>query len=203
MKRRQGCVIAVLLVALSAIAQESTLKPTLTDTPLTADQIAVYRAVLAEYLRGSDRVLNLADVTEPIDESDRSCLGGMGASRLEETAPVIHRIDRAVVADTKTVIVSPDRQREAVRQRDPDNLLTNSLQTGQKPTDEQLDTAVQNALNGGLFQLSEIVFDKEHREAVVSYSFVCGGLCGTGNTLLLRKVGPRWKVAKRCGGWVS
>jgi hypothetical protein len=66
-----------------------------------------------------------------------------------------------------------------------------------------VDQSLKRAFGSALFELSEIVFDKEHRRAVVSYSFVCGELCGNGSTLVLNKVGQGWKVAKRCGGWVS
>jgi hypothetical protein len=67
----------------------------------------------------------------------------------------------------------------------------------------KIDDSVKQAFQTGLFTLSEIVFDKDHRRAVVTYSFVCGTLCGNGDTLLLKKVGQHWRVAKRCGGWIS
>ena len=55
----------------------------------------------------------------------------------------------------------------------------------------------------GMLSLSEIVFDRTHHHAVVSYAFVCGGLCGNGSTLILEKDGDSWKVKKTCGGWIS
>src|SRR5271170_1968851 len=200
---RQRCMIAGLLVVLSAVAQENAPRPTMTDTVLTTDQIAVYRAVLRDYLRASDGALNLANVTEPIDESDGSCFKGIGTTVMKESASVIHRIDPSVVTNTKIVLVSPDRQQKTIKENDPDNLTRKAVEDGQKVTDEQVDQAVKGALDGGLFQLSEIVFDKEHRHALVGSSFVCGKLCGNGNTVILTKVGRDWKVARRCGGWVS
>ena len=200
---RQRCMIAGLLVALSAVAQENAPRPTMTDAALTTDQIAVYRVVLRDYLRGSDGALNLANITEPIDESDASCFKGMDATVMKESVSVVHRIDPSVVADTKIVLVNPDRQQKTIKENDPDNLIRKAVEHGQKVTDEQLDQAVEGALRSGLFQLSEIVFDKEHRHAVVGYRSVCGKLCGNGNTVILTKVGQDWKVAKRCGGWVS
>ena len=195
--------IAGLLVALSAVAQENAPRPTRTDAALTTDQIAVYRAVLRDYLRGSDGALNLANITEPIDESDGSCFKGMDTTVTKESASVIHRIDASVVSDTKIVLVNPDRQQKTIKENDPDNLIRKGVENGQKVTDEQVDQAVKGAFDSGLFQLSEIIFDKEHRHAVVGYSFICGKLCGNGNTVILTKVGRDWKVAKRCGGWVS
>ena len=201
---RQLCMAAVLLViSLRAVAQENSLKPRMSDVPLTTEQIAVYRAVLTDYLNGSDGALNLANITEPIDESDKACFGGIDAGVIKESASVIHRIELSVVANTKIVLVDPDPQQKTIKENDPQNVIKKAIDDRQKVTDEQLNQAVKSAFSSALFELSEIVFDKEHRRAVVSYSFVCGELCGNGNTLVLKKVGQGWKVAKRCGGWIS
>lgn len=69
---------------------------------------------------------------------------------------------------------------------------------------ESVDEAVKNGFAHGLFTFSEIRFNKDHTIAVVSFSFVCGGLCGNGNTFVMakRKTGE-WKRVHTCGGWVS
>jgi hypothetical protein len=100
-------------------------------------------------------------------------------------------------------LVDPDPQQETIKQNDPQNPIKKAIDEHQKVTDEQLNQSVKGAFGSALFELSEIAFDKEHSRAVVSYSFVCGELCGSGNTLVLKKVGHAWKVVKRCGGWVS
>jgi hypothetical protein len=191
------------VISLGSLAQENASKPRVSNAPLTSEQIAVYRAVLAVYLKGSDRVLNLANITEPLDEADAACLRGLDAGVAKGSASVIHKIGPSLVADTKIVLVDPDRQQETIKENDPQSLMMKAIDDHQKITDEQLDQSIKSAFDSGLFTLSEIVFDKEHRHAAVSYSFVCGGLCGNGNTLVLKKVGDSWKVAKRCGGWVS
>ena len=201
---RQRYMTAVLMVfSLGGVAQEGSTKPTMSSTPLTTEQIAVYRAVLTDYLKGSNGALNLANVTEPIGESEKACLAGRDSAVIMESASVIHRIEPSVVANTKIVLVDPDRQQKTIKENDPQNLIKKAIDDHQKVTDEELDQSVKSAFDSGLFELSEVVFDKGHRRAVVSYSFVCGGLCGNGNTLLLKKAGENWKVAKRCGGWIS
>jgi hypothetical protein len=90
-----------------------------------------------------------------------------------------------------------------VEENDPQNLMKKAIDEHEKVTDEQLDQSVKQAFHTGVFTLSEIAFDKEHRRAVVSYSFVCGMLCGHGNTMVLKRSGESWKIAKRCGGWIS
>jgi len=101
----------VLLVVLNAIslltfAQENVSKPTLSDVPLTGEQIAVYRALLTDYLTKSTRVLNLANVTEPldvesIDSADNTCLKGFGAER--DAVVTVHRLSPQSLIDNRFV----------------------------------------------------------------------------------------------------
>jgi hypothetical protein len=201
---RQKFRISVLVaISLGAVAQENVPKPKVSDAPLTSEQIAVYRAVLGDYLKGSDRVLNLANTTEPLGETDTACVRGLDAGVAKGSASIVHRIAPSFVADTKIVLVDSDRQQAKSKENDPQNLMRKAIDDHQKITDAQLDQSIKSAFDTGLFTLSEIAFDGEHRRAAVSYSFVCGGLCGNGNTLVLKKVGHSWKVLKRCGGWVS
>ena len=92
-------------------------------------------------------------------------------------------------------LVDADKQALIVRNNDP----TSSLREG-----KSVETAVNRAFSSGLFSVSEIAFDEEHRRALVGYSFVCGSLCGHGGVWLFEKVGGAWKRSERvCGGWVS
>jgi hypothetical protein len=100
-------------------------------------------------------------------------------------------------------LVDPDRQERKIEESDPQKLMKRAIDDGEKVTDKQLKDSLKDAFVSGLFTLTEIMFDKQHRSAVVAYSFVCGGLCGHGNTLIMKKVGQEWRVSKRCGGWIS
>jgi hypothetical protein len=55
----------------------------------------------------------------------------------------------------------------------------------------------------GIISLSRVGFDSSLREAVVSTSFGCGMLCGSGQRYLLRKVHGRWQVVNGWTVWVS
>ena len=196
--------IAFLVVfSLGAVAQGTVQKLKVSDAPLTSKQLAIYRVVLVKYLKGSGRVLNLANITEPFDEPDTACVPGLDSRVAKRSASTVHRIASSFVAGTKITLVDSSRQQATIKESDPQNLMRKALDDHQKITDEQLDQSVKSAFDTGLFTLSEIAFDREHRRAVLSYSFVCGRLCGNGNTLVLRKVGHNWKVLKRRGGWVS
>ncbi len=202
---REICAVAMLIGGLyvGGVAQDTTPKPKISDEPLTADQIAVYRTVLQEYTKGSDGALNLANRTEPLERSelDEECIKGI-EPELKTPVPVVHKLP-SVAFGPKIVEVDSDRQEQQVKENDPQKLLKSAIDDHEPVTNKQLDNSVRKAFETGLFSLSEIEFDKQHTRAVVAYSFVCGGLCGNGNTLVLKKVGQKWKVSKRCGGWVS
>lgn len=55
----------------------------------------------------------------------------------------------------------------------------------------------------GIISLSPVGFDKRMDQAIVSTSYVCGGLCGIGSVYVLTKKWGRWEVAKQWGRWIS
>jgi hypothetical protein len=56
---------------------------------------------------------------------------------------------------------------------------------------------------GGIISFSHVGFDSALHEAIVSTSFVCGGLCGSGSRYVLRKNWGRWEVVNKWIVWVS
>jgi hypothetical protein len=205
--RQSWVVVVSLTLSLTAVTEDNASKPKLSDDPLKPEQIAVYRAVIEYYAKGSDGALNLASRTEPLDQSralsDKACFKGIQLEVAKTSLLVVHRLDPSVAPKTRIAMVDSDRQQEMIEKNDPQNLVKKVIDDHESVTDKQVDEAVKQALETALFTLSEIVFDKEHRRAVVAYSFVCGTLCGNGSTLVLRKGGNGWEVVKRCGEWVS
>jgi len=55
----------------------------------------------------------------------------------------------------------------------------------------------------GIISFSHVGFDSTLREAIVSVSFVCGGLCGSGHRYVLKKKRGRWEVVSNLMIWVS
>jgi hypothetical protein len=122
-----------------------------------------------------------------------------------EVSPVhvVHKLDSLLAGNPGLVLVQRQQQEQEIEGNDPQKLIKKAIDGHKKVTDKELDGSTKKAFETGLFTLSEIVFDKQRKHAVVAYSFVCGALCGNGNTLLLEKVGKKWSIRKRCGGWVS
>jgi hypothetical protein len=189
-------------------AQAQTPKPKVSKDPLTTEQIAVYRAVLENYVKDSPGSLNLAVRTEHLEQSepffDKVCVRELELESAANGIPVIYMLTAAVApSSAKIVLVDPARQQMKVNKNDPQKVVNKAIEGHEKVTKKELDASVERAFSTGLFTLSEVVFDKQHRHAVVAFSFVCGGLCGHGSTLILTKVGQNWKVSKPCGGWIS
>jgi hypothetical protein len=177
-------------------------KPTKSAAPLTADEIAVYKAVLAHYSSKEAGMLNVSIRTFPLNpESPRNglskggCLQGMELENLTSASRTFHELTPEVLPGKNMKLVDAKKQAQVVRSNDPDKTMGEG---------KSVENAVASAFATGLFSMSEIAFDKERRHAVVSYSFWCGSLCGNGSTLVFEKIGQEWRRTDRnCGGWIS
>jgi hypothetical protein len=57
--------------------------------------------------------------------------------------------------------------------------------------------------SGGLVSFSRVGFNAATNQALVYFEHWCGGLCGSGNYILLRKEGEGWKVVSVSRAWNS
>ncbi len=198
MKLRIGIVaVAAVAVSLTLEADENR-KPRLGKAPLTADAIAVYRAFLAQYDNGAPGQVNLADRTVALEvsEHDQGCVKGIEFEDLAEAQSRIHRLSPDVFAENKKVrLVDPKVQMAEVKRNDPGEAIRRG---------KRVEDAVGAGFAAGYLELSEIAFDKSHRQAVLTYGFYCGALCGHGGILVFENVGGQWKRSKRvCSEWIS
>ncbi len=202
MTRLAALFFVIVGLAKPLFAQSVDREPVLSKTPLTTEQVAVYQAFLRVYAKGGDTVLYVADTTDWLDLSelkqDADCSRSLGHLEFDEPkqgAPTVHRLDPSLAVAGRITLVDSAYQSEKVRENDPGKTMREG-----KPVDR----AVSDAVASGLLTLSEIVFDKEHNKAVMSFGFFCGKLCGNGAVVMLKRVGRNWKVTKRsCGEWVS
>lgn len=194
------CALVVQLTLSLALGQQSRdAKHAVYDKPLTPEQLTVYRSLLVIWFQGEKASINLAVETEPIpaqgDPVHKECLNGLSLEAI--ATGQVHRIraeDAAQLSPIEIHLVDPEVQGKEVSKYDPGKAIREG-----KP----VDYAVRNGFAHGLLTLSEIRFDKSHTHALVSFSFVCGRLCGNGNTMLLEQRGGVWTKKAQCGGWVS
>lgn len=197
--RRATALITTFISGAICLAQSEPPKP-VNNEALNAEQLAVYRAILNDYMKDSRGTLNLASKTYA-SEADEGCVKGFKLEHRGTSVPTVHAFTTAPAPNV--VLVDPEKQKSKVEHSDPQNLIKNAINEAEPVTDEQLNKSLELAFATGLFSFSEIVFDKGHRRAIVSYSFVCGSLCGHGNSLVLTKIGNTWKIRKACGSWIS
>lgn len=195
--------LAILIGSGCCIARgqtEAKVKTSVSGDPLTSEQLAVYRGAVTAWFDKDKSATNLAEITDPIEESelgyDKKCVAGLN---LEPLGPNrVHRFrveDLAQLGSKNFRLVDPNRQKKEVDDNDPGT----ALQSG-----KSVDEAVSNGFKHALFTFGEVRFNKQHTLAVVSFSFVCGSLCGNGSTMVMRKQPDgEWKRIRSCGGWVS
>lgn len=161
---------------------------------MTDDEVAVYQTFLRMYTSGTES-LNLANRTTPADMVDDHCLKGIDWQDLASLRKRSRLLSPDVVKDGRVNLVDPVSQTAAVKSHDPGRTI---------PSGQSIDEAVRMAFEAGLLQVSEIIFDRTHQHALLSYSFNCGMLCGHGGAIIFIKVRGRWTESKRrCGGWIS
>jgi hypothetical protein len=196
-----SCFLALMLFSagLSATQESAETKPKVSDQPLTAEQLAVYRTVLHGWMENEVSAINLSIQTSLFP------IGGAFDARdcgkefdLEPVVPgVVHRFrpaDLPQLGSDKIGLVDPERGRKDVADNDPGKTIGEG---------RSIEDAVRNGFAHGLVTVSEIRFDKAHTHAIVSYGFFCGGLCGNGGTVILEKVDGAWQRKGQCGGWIS
>jgi hypothetical protein len=193
-------VCAVLFAFAAGVHSEDETKPVVSLSPLTGEQLAVYRAILTSWAGDETSQLDLADRTVPSDDTspfhDKDCGKGLD---LEPASPtLVHHFrvaDLSQLGSRNIRLVGTERGDKDVQENDPGHAIRNG---------GSIDDAVRNGIAHGLFTLSEIRFDKTHTHAVVAYSFVCGELCGNGATLILERTKTGWLPTKnRCSQWIS
>jgi len=174
-------------------------KPIVSDKPLSAEQLAIYRAVLKRFLSDDSGGLNLSIQTVPVETegpfAGHDCVKGLDMEPVQPN--IVHAFkndDLSRLGVSSLRLVDPDQQGKEVKKNDPGKTIRKGV---------SVDDAVKNGFAHALFSLSEISFDKKHEHAIVSYSFWCGSLCGNGGSLVLVRKGEKWSFQTQCGGWIS
>jgi hypothetical protein len=189
-RARTGLMCVALICSGNSFGQKSQ-APKISEKPLTMTQVEVYRAFLASYLDGNGGVINVAEKTEPMEPSEDDFKGCMNQFPKGSSTKKVHVFTTEFAQDDRIRLVDSDKYKIP----DVGNFMSRK---------EDLDSAVQKAVNAGLLTLSEVVFDSHHQLAALNFGFICGSLCGHGGTVIFRLHQGKWVRSKRsCGGWQS
>lgn len=160
------------------------------------DTNEIYRAFLSQWKGKNDAPTNVAKtVTLPTREDIaqyNECAGDGGGRRAHWTTSTTDADLRNALASLPGVhMVDPKHWQAA----DPGRLIAQG---------QSVDTAVDTGIANGLMTLSAVSFDEARSAAMFNYSFVCGGLCGNGGTVMFQKTTTGWvRSQKRCSSWRS
>ena len=170
--------LAVPFGAICAALQAAPPKRESGNDTLSDEQLAVYRAILNEYMKDSRSSLTLSRQTIPLVVLE-GCLKGFKLEQTNNSVGKVHEFNTlhtfAKAPAPNVVLVDPQPQIEEP-----------------KPGSVWPDLS-----------LTEIAFDKDHLRAVAGYGFLCGHLCGNGKDFVMEKTGNQWKVARTCSFWIS
>jgi len=185
-------VVLFVFACLTAVAKEPAVQ--ISKDPLSSEQIAIYKDFLAGF-GDEDKdhrfVLNLVDTTIPlsINASDRDGCASDIVANGGLAGIVVHRFPAEMKsADLRLV----DRKHKV---SDPGDAIRRGA---------PVENAVVAGFASAILTFSEIAFDKQHRTAAFSYSFVCGRLCGHGGLVIYELQNGKWSRSKRdCASWIS
>lgn len=116
--------IALLLTCLAATSKSQ--KPVKSTTSLSADEIAIYKAVLRTYSGDKDVNLNVAATTYPLDPNASTTgfdqperLNGVELENLSSVSNSYHELPADVLSSKAMRLVDPKRQARIVHSNDP------------------------------------------------------------------------------------
>lgn len=164
---------------------------------LSPEQVQVYAGLIGSFAKTNFRALsrntfrlNLSGISK-----DAVCLQGLNLESSSGLETTNHVLGPDVLGGRSIHLLSPDEESAALKERDA-NAAERDDQTRRDTTRLTNDP--------GILALSDIVFDKSHRFAVVKYIFLCGSRCNSGATLVLEKEGGTWVPKRRpCDGSVA
>jgi len=155
------------------------------EKSLTSEQLQVYSDFLERFSKL--HFTSLSNRTFPFDLSavdrDAPCLRGLQFEAVRESTKTVHSLTSNVLRGRSIPLVSAQDESEILKQRD-----AKKATQGTDSTAEGSDAAK----DLGILALSEVIFDKSHRYAVLRYVLLCGSRCNSGAILVLEKVGSQW-----------
>lgn len=182
--------ILFLFAAIMAPGCQSQEKPVVSSSPLTTEELHVYRALL-NLLNSQPKtqVKNLASQTSPFDISHLPvgsvCLQGIEFENPSKNSRTVHSFSAEIAKGMALNLVEPTDQAKILQEKD-------STSPKQKRADDSA-----KASESGLLVVSEIAFDKKQQFAVLNYVFFGGSRFKYETTRVLEKVGGEWTTPVR------
>jgi hypothetical protein len=162
----------------------------------TSDASAIYSSFLAQWMKKDGAPMNVANsaarpTPEDIAQYSECASGGAESSVRWITDTTDADLNSALSSLPRVKLVDPKHWQPV----DPGNLIAKGQSVG---------TAVNAGIDNGLMTLSVISFNEAHDTAMLTFSFVCGSLCGHGGAVMFKKTPEGWVQSKEpCSSWMS
>ncbi|RDS81778.1 hypothetical protein [Dyella psychrodurans] len=162
----------------------------------TSDAREIYSAFLAQWMGKDDVPMNVANTAvrptpEDIRQYNECASGGTGRAVHWITGTSDSDLNSALSSFTRVKLVDLKRWQPV----DPGDLIAKGGSVG---------AAVNAGIANGLMTLSAISFNEAHDTAMLTFSFVCGGLCGHGGAVMFKMTSKGWVQDKQpCSSWIS
>jgi hypothetical protein len=157
-----------------------------------SDQVAIYEAFIDSWERERATPINLSAEASAVTPRDLKEFAGCSGDASNWVDRGTKTNLREVLAGLPSVrLVDPNHW----KLEDPGDLISQG---------QPIDAAVESGFSHGLMTVSAVSFDSTRQTAALVYSFVCGGLCGSGGVALFERKGRTWiRSNKQCVLWVS
>lgn len=161
------------------------------ERTVRAEELAVYRSLLSDWIQSGHRQINLVSIPMPLDVAE--CESGISRGDSRDIGKLVSsdiaqlKTDRIQLLDIETSI-DPSRRDEVTR-----NVKRGAPMSG---------GILGQIGDGSVLTFSTVLFDSSHQRAIAGYRYWCGGDCGHGKTLLLERRGDEWAVSKFCSRFV-
>lgn len=189
------CPFAVLpLIFLSLSRPLSSAKMAANSPAFTAEQMEIYVLFFNTFLSEQKVPVVLAGKTDPLKLSPdelKGCVSGIELPNMQRTKLASHPLGAGFISQIKSRLFDSSRLRTTSSLNSP-----HQQRPGKQTSDE---------VKFGWLQVSEVVFDRNHRYAMMRFYFSCGALCGRSRLLVFTHDGDHWKekIDTSCPDWVS
>ena len=190
--RRTGTLAFLTIVAMGSLSCGNSMGVETSAQSAMQDQSEIYKTFLTQWIGTEQKPINVSRTAETPSAADMKDFTECAASSTRWATPApanditgqISQLSYVRPTDPKTW-----------KPQDPQNLIAHGQSIG---------SSVDSGFSHGLMTLSAVVFDTTHHTAALKYSFVCGGLCGNGGTVIFIKTSHGWARSKKaCGTWIS
>jgi hypothetical protein len=194
MKSSLRLIIGVALISPLAAAAWAQGPPVLRASSIGAREQAVYGALLASWLGGAHVrqwvSVELAPQPSTSDPNVKQCAKGLHFPPVPAAHPTKKSLAGVEFPEGRVQLIDPSQWSV----HDPGQGIASG---------KSADAAVEEGISHSLVTLSQIAFTEDGKDALVSFSMVCGSLCGSGSTMRLHETRGHWAIVDRCRNWIS